>query len=140
MDTKKLTALAGIGGALAALGTFLPWWTPGALPFGIVGGSHNGLDFSMGWLVLVGGAAGAATYGLDALGKGSLIKMPAKTKTMAGMVGLIVAAAVTLLRFFDFPPLGDRGFGLWLCLLGSVAGAAAAIMLFKGKGGAAPAA
>jgi hypothetical protein len=137
MDKQKLTMFAGIGGAVAAVGVILPWASISVGPFG--SSSVSGFQVDLGWLVFIGGVAGVATFGLDALGKGSVIPLAAKQKVLIGLIGLCLASVIVLIRFFDIPG-AMRGFGLWLSLLGSLGGAVCAFLLFKpeGLGGGAP--
>lgn len=124
MDAKKLTMYAGLGGAVAALGALLPWYAGWGLFY--VGGD------AMKVLCLLGGLAGVAFFGLDAIGKGGLIKMPGKTKTLIGFIGLCVAGGAPLLRLLQgVGSWGGTALGFWLSLIGGLGGFVAALMLFK---------
>ncbi len=136
MDKKQLTMIAGVGGAVAAVGTLLPWWSASAGPFSM---SASGIDWGGGVIVLLCAAAGAVLFGATALGKGDKIPMPEKTKGLVGTACLGVAALLVVIKFFDMPsdPMGvtSRGLGMWLSLAGALAGVGAAVVLMRGGGG-----
>jgi hypothetical protein len=144
---KQLVLGAAIGGGVAALGTLLPWasaYGTGAFAGMVPASSWSGIDSGKGWFVLILALVGGGAALLVHLGKaGQVVKQLNETQHLWASLGALgVALIVVLVQFFNDgyqsqefmgTKVGvSRGFGLWLCLLGSAAGAAAAFMATRG--------
>lgn len=105
-----------IAAAVGVIAMFLPWWS---LDMGFVGGSINGMH-NEGLVVF-----------LCFLGVGALAVVGDQSKNLGLQNWMLVllagalAALITLIVFVNAPPLGNRGFGLYIALI-----AAAGILFF----------
>lgn len=140
MDKKRLLMIAAAGGAATMLGAFLPWATlsdeglGGALKALGQSVSVSGIDGGDGIIVLVLGAIGAAAA------VGAFLGKLGNKMVLVGAICLALAALVSIIDFMDISGPVSVGIGLWLCLIGSVVGTAAAFVGWKGGAAAAPAA
>jgi hypothetical protein len=150
MDKKQLVLVAAICGGVVALGSLLPWTTAKGLGFT---GSSSGVDGFKGVLVLLAGLAAGGAALLVHLGKvGQVLKLDERQHLWIAIGAFGLALLLSLIQFFDGHyrtetahgvTMGwSRGFGLWLDLLGSIAGGATAwLAMQKGSaptGGAPP--
>src|SRR5689334_2915365 len=108
---SKQRKLILIAAAVGVIAMFLPWWS---IDMGFVGGSVSGMH-----------GEGIVVF-LAFVGAIVLCVMGDQTKTLSRqnwMLTLIaggLAALITLITFFNAPPLGDRGFGLYIALLAAI--------------------
>lgn len=113
------------GAALIVVGSFLPWASAGGMSF-------SGIDGGDGWITLVLGLALGATALIPAAKNGMLI--------VAG-----IALALVVYELIDIMGAGGGaievsiGIGIWIMLVGGIAGLVGAIQARKGEE-AAPAA
>lgn len=136
MTKTQLLMISAIGGIAAAVGCFLPWIS---INIGPLSGSQNALHsmWTAGWLVLVLAAAGGLLAFLNWQGNSKVVPMPAGKQLLIGGACLAGAAVFTLINFLkDFGTnvggMGaSRGFGLWLSLAGSIAGAVCMFLVLK---------
>jgi uncharacterized membrane protein YdjX (TVP38/TMEM64 family) len=148
MDRKQLVLVAAICGGVTALGALLPWYSI-KTPF--VSTSASGIDSGRGVVVLLLGIAGGLAALLVHLGKaGQVVKLNEAQHFYVTIGCLGVAALLAVITFFgDFEKVEamgqsmgpSRGLGLWLSLLGSIGGAAAAFLVVRksaGPGAAGP--
>lgn len=110
---SKQRKLVLIAAAIGVIAMFLPWWSISMGIFG--GGSVNGMhnEGILVFLCFLGAAA------LSVMGNQS-----ANLDRTAWMLTLIaggLATLITLITFLNAPPIGDRGFGLFLALLAAIA-------------------
>ncbi len=136
MNKTQLIMIAAIGGIAAAVGCFLPWIS---INVGPISASQNALHgmWTAGWLVLILAGAGGFFAFLSWQGKTKLVPLPAAKQLLIGGACLAGAAVFTLINFMkDFGAnvggMGaSRGFGLWLSLAGSIAGAVCMFLVLK---------
>lgn len=140
MDKKQLQMIAAIGGAATVLGVFLPWASidiPEALRSLIkVDTTPSGISTSDGKIVLILALVGAALAGALFLGKS--LPISGKASILTAWICLGVAALICVIDFFDIGEGASVGIGLWLCVLGSIAGAVTGFMAWKQMGGQVP--
>lgn len=140
MDRKQLILIAAICGGVIVLGTLLPWVSTSA-PLGM-SVSVSGTGTGMGPWVLILGILGGAAALLIHLGKvGQFVKLTELQHlyVAAGAMGL--ATIFLLIQFMQGyykteivmgQAYGNsRGTGLWISLLGALAGEGAALMVLK---------
>jgi len=161
MDRKQLAAIAAICGVVAAVAVLLPWYSVsmkmnlegmgdlGSRVPGLAGAasgqskSANGTegDFN-GTFVLILGLLGAAAAGLVAAKKTDLLPLDERQHLFAALALFALAVLLTLLDVFrDLPSTSQssgsmsieagKAFGLYLTLLATVAGAAAAFLAIQ---------
>ena len=118
MDKKQASYLTMGGGALLIVGSFLAWATD-SIGLGV---SVSGMDGGDGWFTLIGGAVLLVAGYMAFAGK----SLP----MWVGWVGLVIAAAVTLINFFDImgEELVSAAIGMWLLLVGTVLGLVGLLM------------
>ena len=141
MDKKQLLMIAAGGAAATVIGVLLPWWSvdvpkglgPLAAAFDT---SVSGLDSGGGKFVLLLGLVAAAAAGALFLGK--TLPVPGKTAILVSGACLGLAALICLMKFLDIKGPVSTGIGLWLCLIGSIAGAVTSFMVWKQMGGQLP--
>ena len=115
------------GGALLAIGSFLPW-------IDVLGVTANGFEGGDGWFVLLGGLALLAAGVMAMRGQGN---------KWLGIVGLVVGGGVAVLNYFDVADaidtagIGSQGFGMWVMLIGTIVGLVGVIMSFRSGSSAA---
>lgn len=102
-----------IAAAVGVIAMFLPWWSISMGIFG--GGSVNGMHNE--GIVVFLCFAGAGVLSL----LGNQSKNLDSTNWMLTLVAGAIAALITILTFLNTPPLGDRGFGLYIALIAAVA-------------------
>lgn len=112
MEKKTLLTIGLIGGIIAAVGVFLPWYS---ISIGGFSASANGFDSNQGKVVVLGGVL-ALVGGLAVL-----------MTTMKGLDYLIpIGGLVALLGCLwygadvGFGNLSNFGYGLWVALVGAV--------------------
>lgn len=138
MDKKQLHLIAAGGAAATLVGVFLPWASlsdeglGGALKALGQSVSIAGIDGSDGKIVLVLALIAAALVGAQLLGK-SLLLSGRKAMLVAGIC-LALAAAVCVIDFLDISGAVSVGIGLYLSLVGSIAGTATAFLAWKQMG------
>jgi uncharacterized protein YacL len=105
-----------IAAAIGVIAMFLPWWS---LDMGFVKGSVNGMH-SEGIVVFLcfSGAVALSVMGDQTRNLSS-------QNWMLALIAGALATLITLITFLNAPPLGDRGFGLYIALL-----AAAGVLFF----------
>ena len=142
MDQAMLTKIATTCAVVVAVSCFLPWVSV-STPMGS-GASHNVLNegFTLGFLILIGGAVAAAILVMRMLGKGKAIPVPEGKQKLLALACLAVAALFAIINFFkDYPsvstPMGtfgaSRGIGLWFGVLASIGGTIALGMTMKSQ-------
>ena len=142
MERKQLILVAAICGGVAAVGTLLPWVSVDSGFMGNV--SAAGTSTSYGVLVLLLGLAGGVAALLVHLGKvGQIVKLNESQHLYIALGGLAGALLFTLIQFLSGYPhqtvMGQdfgahRGVGLWITLIATIAGSAAAFMTMRGAG------
>ena len=100
-----------IAAAVGVIAMFLPWWS---IDMGFVRGSVSGMH-GEGIVVFLCFAGAAA---LAAMGEQTR-NLSQQNWTITLIVGAL-AILITLISFFNAPPLGDRGFGLYIALIAAV--------------------
>lgn len=126
MNKQNASYLMIGGGALLAIGSFLPW-------IDVLGVTANGFEGGDGWFVLLGGLALLAA---------GVMSMRGQDIKWLGPVGLVVGGGVAILNYFDISDaidsagVGSQGFGMWIMLLGTVVGLVGVIMSFKSSSAA----
>jgi len=114
-----------IAAAVGVISMFLPWWSISFGGFG--GGSVSGMH-EVGILVFFCfAAAGVIAY------LGDQTTNLNQTNWMIALVAGGIAALITVIKFFDTPPLVDRGFGLYLSLIAAI-GLVAVAFMFRTAG------
>ena len=135
MSKQQTLMAATIASAAGAIGVFLPWVS---LSIGPISASANGFEANTGLLIFILAAVAAALAGLAWQGKSGMVPIPAKTQKMIGRICIVLAALLTLGKFFgDFGP-ASRGLGLYLTQFGTIAGAVFMFLGLKAGGGAQP--
>ncbi|MDJ0976704.1 MAG: hypothetical protein QNJ98_19775 [Planctomycetota bacterium] len=135
MDKKQLVMIAAGGAAVTLVGLFLPWVSlsdegiGGALKALGKSASFAGIEGSDGKIVLVLAAIAGALAGAQVMGK-SLVLSARKGLLVAGIC-LALAAAICVIDFLDISGPVSVGFGLYLSLLGSIAGTVTAFLAWK---------
>lgn len=158
MDRKQLATIAAVCGVVAAIAVLLPWYSvsmkmnlegmgdlgshvPGLA--GAVSGSSKSVngtqgDFN-GTFVLILGLLGAAAAGLVAAKKTDVLPLDERQYLFVALGTLALAVILTLIDVFrDLPSASQssgsmsisagKSFGLYLTLIATVAGAAAAFL------------
>lgn len=132
MDKKQLLMIATAGGAATALGVFLPWVTFSDEGLGAalraVGESPSvaGIRGGDGKIVLVLGLVGAAAAGALFLGKA--LPVSGRKAIVAASICLALAALICVIDFLGMSAPAAAGIGLWLCMVGSIAGTATLLL------------
>ena len=139
MDRKKLLMIAAGASVLTVLGVLLPWATlsdeglGGALQ--AIGQSltTTGLETGDGKIVLVLALIGAGLTG--ALFFGRSLPVSNRAATLIATICLGLVGLISLIDVMDISGMVSVGIGLWLCLVGGLAGAAASFLAWKGMAG-----
>lgn len=108
-----------IAAAIGVIAMFLPWWS---IDMGFVGGSVNGMH-GEGIVVFLCFVAAAVLSIM-----GDQTKNLSRQNWMLTLIAGALATLIALITFFNAPPLGDRGFGLYIALLAAVGVVAFAYM------------
>ncbi len=122
---SKQRKLVLIAAAIGVIAMFLPWWSV-SLGF-LGGGSLNGMH-NEGILVFLC-FLGAALLSL----MGDQSKPLDRTAWMLALIAGGLATLITLITFLNAPPIGNRGFGLYLALLAAI-GVVAVAYLHRSAG------
>lgn len=132
-DNKKMSLAVVVCAAASILGAFLPW---ASVSFGGISSSASGFDGGDGKIiVLLAAAAGviAFMWMQGKLAKSGLL--------LGAMIAMAICALISVKDFFDIgdaPGAGavsvSRGIGIYLCLLGTLAGTAAAFFAWRSSG------
>ncbi len=145
MDRKQLLTIAAGGGAATVIGIFLPWASFSDEGMGAAlkalgqSASRSGLDTGDGKIVLVLALIGTVLAAATLLGKA--LPLSRKASMLICMISLALAAVVCVIDFLDISGPLSVGIGLWLCLAGSIAGAATSFLAWRqlrGEPSAAP--
>lgn len=102
-----------IAAAVGFISMFLPWWSLSLGIFG--GGSVNGMHNE--GIVVFLCFVGAAAISL----MGDQTKNLTQNNWMSVLIAGAIAVLITLITFFNAPPIGDRGFGLYIALIAAIA-------------------
>ena len=146
MDKKQLLMIAAIGGVVTVVSVFLPWVTVDLSEFGPLAAAISskvdtsvaGIEGGDGKIVLILGLVAAAAAGALFLGK--KLPMSDKGAIMTAWICLGVAVLVALINLFDLKGPASAGIGMWLCILGGLAGAATGFLAWQKMGGKLPSA
>lgn len=154
MDRKQLATVAVVCGVVAFVAVLMPWYSVSVS--GMPGGgaqsqSANGTegDFSGTFVIILSLLAGAAAL-LVVLGKTDVVPLDERQHLFAALGLFALAALVTLTDVFrDLPSMSEgmggvkmeagKGFGLYLTLIATLAGAAASFLAVQKPSMAPPA-
>jgi hypothetical protein len=139
MNRKQLLLIASGGGALSAIGAFMPWATFSDSGIGAAlravgrSASVSGMDGD-GKLVLVLCAIGLVATVAALLGK----SLPVSTRgsLLSATICFGLSAAICVFDAMGISAPASVGMGLWLGVIGSIAAAAAGFLAWKKTSGA----